>query len=115
MSSGIHVAGIIQSRDCYEALSPKKFGRNHRFVLGKHSGLSGLRHELSSIGLELTGEEERRLLSTVRNHAERHKKPVHILTLARLAASLIGERAECLRAPASLTSDAPRHVLEALS
>ena len=58
--SGIHVAGFIKSRDCYEALSPKKLGRKHRFVLGKHSGLAGLRHELSYLGLAMTAQEELR-------------------------------------------------------
>ncbi len=110
--SGIHVAGIIKSGDCYEELSPKTFGRKHRFVLGKHSGLSGLRHELSYLGLEMTGEEERQLLSAVRSYAESNKKPVPTFTLVRLAASLIDERAERSRAPASRASDAPLHVLE---
>ncbi len=91
--SGIHVAGILKSRDCYEALSPKKLGRKHRFVLGKHSGLSGLRHELAYLGLDMTAEEERRLLSAVRTYAEVNKTPVPAFTLVRLAAALIDERA----------------------
>ncbi len=92
--SGIHVAGILKSRDCYEGLSPAKFGRKHRFVLGKHSGLAGLRHELSYLGFEMTAEEERALLAAVRAHAEINKAPVPAFTLVRLAASLIDERAK---------------------
>ena len=72
---GIHVDGILKSRACYEALSPQKLGRNHRFVLGKHSGLSGLRHELAHLGLQLTEDEERQLLSAIRGYSERHKTP----------------------------------------
>ncbi|MBI4723772.1 MAG: homocitrate synthase [Rhodomicrobium sp.] len=112
--SGIHVAGILKSRDCYEALSPKKLGRKHRFVLGKHSGLSGLRHELTYLGLEMTAEEERRLLSAVRNYAEANKTPVPAFTLVRLAASLIDERAEYSRA-ASKSPSFLRKALEAVS
>ncbi len=96
--SGIHVDGILKSRACYEALSPEKLGRKHRFVLGKHSGLSGLRHELAYLGLELTGDEERRLLSAVRLYAERHKSSVPAFTIVRLAASIIDERTECCAA-----------------
>jgi homocitrate synthase NifV len=96
--SGIHVDGILKSRACYEALSPKKLGRKHRFVVGKHSGLSGLRHELAYLNLKLTEDEERRLLSAVRAYAERTKTSVPAFTLLRLAGSLIDERSECCAA-----------------
>jgi homocitrate synthase NifV len=92
--SGIHVDGLLKSNDCYEALSPKKLGRKHRFVVGKHSGLAGLRHELTYLNLDLTEDEERRLLGAVRAYAERTKATVPTFTLLRLAASLIDERAE---------------------
>ncbi len=92
--SGIHVDGILKSRACYEALSPKALGRNHRFVLGKHSGLSGLRHELAYLGLELTGDEERQLLAAIRSYSERHKTSVPPFTLVRLADALIDQRSE---------------------
>lgn len=90
--SGIHVAGILKSRDCYEGLSPERLGRKHRFVLGKHSGISGLRHELSYLGLQLTDDELRRLLPAIRSHCEATKKPVPAFTVVRLAAALIDER-----------------------
>ncbi len=92
--SGIHVDGILKSRACYEALSPKTLGRKHRFVLGKHSGLAGLRHELTYLGVQLTENEERSLLGAVRAYAERHKTAVPAFTLVRLADALIQERTE---------------------
>ena len=92
--SGIHVDGILKSRACYEALSPQKLGRNHRFVLGKHSGLSGLRHELAYLGLQLTEVEERQLLSAIRSYSERQKTTIPAFTLLRLATSLIDERSD---------------------
>ncbi len=112
--SGIHVAGILKSRDCYEGLSPAKLGRKHRFVLGKHSGLAGLRHELSYLGFEMTAEEERALLAAVRQHAEINKAPVPAFTLVRLAASLIDERAK-RRCTASKSVSMPSAALEAMS
>jgi len=111
--SGIHVDGILKSRACYEALSPKKLGRKHRFVLGKHSGLAGLRHELAYLGLQLTEDEERRLLSAVRLYAERHKSSVPAFTLVRLAASIIDERAGMCE-PAAVRP-VLQHGLEAVS
>ncbi len=110
--SGIHVDGILKSRACYEALSPKKLGRKHRFVLGKHSGLSGLRHELAYLGLQLTEDEERHLLSIVRVYAERHKSSVPSFTLLRLAASLIDERSEHREAAPVDGRQAFRHCLQ---
>ncbi len=90
--SGIHVAGILKSRDCYEGLAPELLGRKHRFVIGKHSGLSGLRHELSHLGLQMTDAELRRLLPAIRAHCETNKRPVSAFTVLRFAASLIDER-----------------------
>ncbi len=103
--SGIHVDGILKSRACYEALSPKTLGRKHRFVLGKHSGLSGLRHELAYLGLQLTGDEECQLLAAIRSYSERHKTSVPAFTLLRLADALIEQRSERHFAA---SEDAPR-------
>jgi homocitrate synthase NifV len=103
--SGIHVDGILKSRACYEALSPQKLGRKHRFVVGKHSGLAGLRHELAYLGLQLTGDEERQLLSAVRSYAERHKTSVPPFTLLRLADSLVDQRGA---RPAAPSENPPR-------
>jgi homocitrate synthase NifV len=90
--SGIHVAGILKSRDCYEGLAPEGLGRKHRFVIGKHSGLSGLRHELSHLGLQLSDAELKALLPAIRSYCETNKRPVPSFTMLRFAASLIDER-----------------------
>jgi homocitrate synthase NifV len=112
--SGIHVAGIIKSRDCYEALSPKTLGRKHRFVLGKHSGLAGLRHELAYLGFRMTAEEELRLLAAVRSYAEANKQPVPAFTLVRLAAALVDAREDCSHAPSQRTRTGSCHAMEAV-
>lgn len=97
--SGIHVDGLLKSRDCYEALSPGKLGRRHRFVLGKHSGLASLRHELERIGLELMPDEQARLLYIVRSYAELTKAVVPSYTLLRFAAAMIDQRERAPMAP----------------
>jgi homocitrate synthase NifV len=109
--SGIHVDGMIKSRECYEALSPDRLGRSHRFVLGKHSGLAGLRHELDYLGLELTDAEQRRLLGAVRVYAERHKSVVPPVNLVRFAAAIIDER----RGQPAAKAEAGRPKLRAVS
>ena len=113
--SGIHVAGILKSRDCYEGLSPARLGRKHRIVLGKHSGLTGLRHELSYLGLEMTAAEERRLLEAVRRYAELHKKPIPAFTLVRFAAALIDEREPRRKAGSASGALTSRRTLEQVS
>ncbi|WKW49348.1 homocitrate synthase [Rhodomicrobium lacus] len=113
--SGIHVDGILKSKDCYEALSPRRLGRNHRFVVGKHSGLAGLRHELSYLGLQLTEDEERRLLAAVRGYAEKHKACIPSFTLLRLAAALVDERSDGNAGVCPIKRSAPSSRLKAVS
>jgi homocitrate synthase NifV len=90
--SGIHVDGLIKSSESYEGIAPSLLGRKHTFVLGKHSGRAGLRHELEQLGLELTEDEELVLLSWIKTHAERHKSVVPPYALIRHAAALIDDR-----------------------
>jgi len=45
--SGAHLHGLLQSPACYEPFPPPLVGREHRFVLGKHSGRAAVRHVLS--------------------------------------------------------------------
>lgn len=51
--SGIHVDGMLKDARTYEAevIAPDRFGRQHRFVVGKHSGLAGLCKALGDAGL----------------------------------------------------------------
>lgn len=51
--SGIHVDGMLKDARTYEAevIAPDRFGRQHRFVVGKHSGLAGLCKALCDAGL----------------------------------------------------------------
>ena len=73
--SGIHVSGLLRDRRTYEALSPQELGRDHRVVLGKHSGLSAIMHAFREIGVELTQEQGRAVLQQVRRHAGETKRP----------------------------------------
>jgi homocitrate synthase NifV len=74
--SGIHVDGLLKDRKCYEALDPTLLGRNHRLVLGKHSGLGAVLNALKELGLDVRMEEAKAILALVRIHAERTKAAV---------------------------------------
>lgn len=74
--SGIHVDGLLKDKQSYEALDPESLGREHTIVLGKHSGLAGLRSELATCGLAINHSAARRLLAIVRDEAQRTKASV---------------------------------------
>lgn len=40
--SGIHADGLIKSKEVYEFLDPKDFGRENKIIFGKHSGKEAL-------------------------------------------------------------------------
>lgn len=67
--SGIHVDGMIKNPINYETFSPAEVGREHRTVLGKHSGSHSVIDAYAKIGLMLTDIEARSLLDTIRSHA----------------------------------------------
>jgi homocitrate synthase NifV len=91
--SGIHVDGLLKSPETYEAqaLSPVRFGRAREIVLGKHSGLSGLKRALAEAGLPADAETARAVLPLLRDWATGQKRAATAADLAQLAA-----RAEAL-------------------
>lgn len=51
--SGIHVDGLLKDPKTYESFAPEDVGRQHRFVVGKHSGRHLLCNLLREHGVEL--------------------------------------------------------------
>jgi len=86
--SGIHVSGLLKDRATYEALNPQWLGRDHQLVLGKHSGLAGLRHALLEAGLVIDEADLPGVLAAVKGWAVSHKQPVSREVLEHLHASL---------------------------
>ncbi len=72
--SGIHVDGLLKDRGNYEAFQPEELGREHRLVLGKHSGGHGVRHAYARLGLLLGEPEVQPLLDCVRAHVSHTKR-----------------------------------------
>ena len=64
--SGIHVDGLLKDHRNYQGLDPALVGRDHRIVLGKHSGKAAVRHVYASLGQRLSESEECALLDRLR-------------------------------------------------
>lgn len=67
--SGIHVDGLLKNPHNYQGFSPAEVGREHRTVLGKHSGSHSVMDAYARMGLALTELEAHSLLSMIRIHA----------------------------------------------
>lgn len=64
--SGIHVNGMINNKDTFEALSPDEFGKTTKYIIGKHSGRSTIDYYLRKEGYEPEKEELIKCLEMVR-------------------------------------------------
>ncbi len=82
--SGIHVDGLIKDRENYQGVDPAELGREHRLVLGKHSGSRAVIQAYADMGVVLSREQAELLLSRVRYFAVRHKRSPLASDLQRL-------------------------------
>ncbi|PJC87614.1 homocitrate synthase [Vibrio sp. HA2012] len=71
--SGVHVDGLLKDINNYQGFSPALVGREHRFVLGKHSGNKAILSVYKGLGIELTLQECEFLRVALRGWAESHK------------------------------------------
>jgi 2-isopropylmalate synthase len=56
--SGIHVDGLLKSRQTYEIMTPESIGLGDmKIILGRHSGKHGFKKRLEDLGYTLTPEE----------------------------------------------------------
>jgi homocitrate synthase NifV len=73
--SGIHVHGLLRDRANYQSVDPAELGREHRLVLGKHSGVASIRHAYAELGIALSGPQAQDILGRVRAFATDTKHP----------------------------------------
>ena len=73
--SGIHVDGLIKDRGNYQGVDPAQVGRDHVFVLGKHSGAHGVIQAYAEMGIHLDRQQAANLLLLVRRHSSLTKRP----------------------------------------
>ena len=72
--AGIHVDGLIKDRLNYQGVDPAEMGRNHQFVLGKHSGCQAVIHSYANMGIDLIRKQAETLLFMVRGYSEQYKR-----------------------------------------
>lgn len=84
--SGIHVSGLLKDKRSYEALDPHLLGRQHRIVLGKHSGLSAVRAALARCGIADEPGTARAALAIIKTYATQTKQAVSLTRLPELLA-----------------------------
>jgi len=92
--SGIHVDGLLKDKRTYQALDPGMLGRSHRVVIGKHSGLAAITATLSELRLHASLDEQRTILSRVREHAITNKGSVPAEVLAAIWRDVCDEPAQ---------------------
>lgn len=82
--SGIHAHGILNNPETYEPFAPADIGREHRLVVGKHSGRHLVLSVLQQQGIILDSEEIQSLLEAVRHHAVEIKRSLTVEELLNL-------------------------------
>jgi homocitrate synthase NifV len=81
--AGIHVDGLMKDRLNYQGVDPSELGRDHQFVLGKHSGSHAVIQAYADMGMALSREQAESLLHLVRLHAMQNKRPPAVQDLRR--------------------------------
>lgn len=71
--AGIHVDGLMKHKSNYQFLDPEELGRNHQFVLGKHSGRHMIISAYRDMGIELDATQAEVILEKVRSYSTVHK------------------------------------------
>ncbi|MFP4080636.1 MAG: homocitrate synthase [Ectothiorhodospira sp.] len=72
--AGIHVDGLMKDPANYQGVDPALLGREHRLVLGKHSGSGAVIQAYARLGITLDRTRAEILLARVRRHACAHKR-----------------------------------------
>ena len=73
--AGIHVDGLLKDPDNYQGFDPQLVGREHRIVLGKHSGRRAVQLVMARLGRRLDDSEAGDLLDRVRGFVATRKRP----------------------------------------
>lgn len=72
--SGVHVDGLLKDKNNYQGVDPASLGREHKLVLGKHSGRNSVRSVFAGLGYQLANEQIDMVLEQIRHFAERAKR-----------------------------------------
>ncbi|MEJ2692802.1 MAG: homocitrate synthase [Candidatus Thiodiazotropha sp.] len=95
--AGIHVDGLMKDRLNYQGVDPAELGRDHQFVLGKHSGSHAVIQAYADMGMALTREQADSLLCLVRRHAVNKKQAPAVQDLRRFYLDINNETQEWMQ------------------
>lgn len=73
--AGIHVDGLLKDPANYQGFDPRLVGRQHRVVLGKHSGARAVQGVMAGLGHSLSEASARALLQRLRRFVAENKHP----------------------------------------
>lgn len=73
--AGIHIDGLLKHPDNYQGFDPRLVGREHRFVLGKHSGKGGVQAVYAALGRPLADAEAASIIGRLRDFVHAAKRP----------------------------------------
>lgn len=65
--SGIHADGIVKNSSTYESITPELLGRHRKFVIGKHTGTTGLNSRLKELGISVNKEQLNKIFKQVKS------------------------------------------------
>lgn len=74
--AGIHVDGLLKDLNNYQGIDPAELGRQHRLVLGKHSGRQAIRLAYEQLlHLDIDASQAERVLPQLRRFVTETKRP----------------------------------------
>lgn len=94
--SGIHVDGLIKNRANYQNFDPEEVGRDHRLVLGKHSGSNAVMRAYANLGIRLDEFQAGTILARIRQYAGSVKHAPDMNDLKRFYLETAVRRPLCL-------------------
>jgi len=71
--AGIHVHGVLEKAETYEAITPGIVGHTRRIVLGKHTGAKAIKAKLDEYGIELDSKQFKKVYDQVKSLGDKGK------------------------------------------
>jgi homocitrate synthase NifV len=90
--AGIHVDGLRKDRLNYQGVDPALLGREHRIILGKHSGGHSVSDALDRLGLRTRPEQVAAVLQRLRLFVTSHKRSPSERELRGLHAASVAQK-----------------------
>ncbi len=82
----MHQNGVIKNRETYEIMDFNEVGwKGERFIIGKHSGKSGLKNKLKELNIKATDDEIREALIRIK---KARRKKTDYRTLKKIIADI---------------------------